>query len=107
MWWSESSSGCPNTAMHPVRQLVLPSGLRNALFAPIGTNTWLLAELAATECDVLAGCWLAAGPVVTAATLKVEIRDSRFWSAASITAMGVAPDDVAGNGLNGLPLPVA
>src|SRR5579859_4498919 len=98
MWWSESSSGCPNTAMHPVRQLVLPSGLRNALFAPIGTNTWLLAELAATECDVLAGC--PPGPA-TAATLYVEIRDSSFWSAASITAMGVAPDDVAGNGLNG------
>jgi hypothetical protein len=42
--------------MHPVKQFLDASGLKNTLFAPNGTNTKLFAALAATECAVPAGC---------------------------------------------------
>jgi hypothetical protein len=45
-----SSSGCPNTAIHPVKQL------GNTLLAPSGAKIRLLPALAATEWAVLAGC---------------------------------------------------
>ena len=46
---SWSVSYLPYTAIHPVKQ----SG--KTLLAPKGTNTWLVAALAATECAVAAG----------------------------------------------------
>src|SRR5260370_41565741 len=74
--YSASSSGCPNTAIHPVSQSATgpPPGTAkalNALFAANGTKTWLFAAFAATECEVPAGCSVEVVPGPTAGTVNV------------------------------------
>src|SRR5271155_1025645 len=70
--------------MHPVKQL------GTALFAPLGTNTWLVPEKAATECAVPAGCGFVSG-ATTAGTLNVGTRWSRVMLNASTTSRVAAP----------------
>src|SRR5215469_1050822 len=61
-----------------------------ALFAAIGTNTWLVPENAATECAVPAGCGFVSG-ATTAGTLSVGTRWSRVWVIASMSSRVAAP----------------
>src|ERR1700720_207112 len=69
--------------MHPVKQL------GTALFAAMGTNTWLVSASAATECAVPAGCVPS-----FAGTLSVGTRWSRVSLKASITSRVAAPCDI-------------
>src|ERR1700726_2262968 len=70
--------------MHPVKQL------GTALFAAMGTNTWLVSASAATECAVPAGC----EPAGSAGTFNVGTRWSRVSLNASITSRVAAPCDI-------------
>src|SRR5215471_3298674 len=72
---------------HPVKQ----NG--TALFAAIGTNTWLVPENAATECAVPAGSGAFTLPEVagTAGVFNVGTRWSKLRLSASITSSVAAP----------------
>src|SRR5262249_33050610 len=65
------------------------------LLAPKGTNTWLVAALAATECAV-AGGWGGRSGAATAGTLNVGTSCSSVLVDASITPRIAAPWAVRG-----------